>query len=225
MLSPASCGVIFDLDGVLVNSTEEHFRSFERLGKEAGYTITREQFRGLFGRHNDDIFPILFGHPLPAEELARLANHKEAIFREMLYGNVTPLPGVHALLSSLHNVGFHLALGTSTPRANVDLIFDALGLIDLFEVIVSAEDVTRGKPDPQVFLLAAERIGISPTRCVVVEDAIAGVYAAKNGGMLALAVTTNHTHEALTMAQADYVVDSLAEVSPMDFIALLSQRG
>ena len=223
MLSPDRCGIIFDLDGVLVNSGEEHYQSFARLGEEAGYTITREQFRGLFGRHNSDIFPIVCGRPLPADEIARLADRKETIFRELLRGRVAALPGVHALLPSLRDVGFHLAIGSSTPRANVEMILNELALIDLLEVIVSAEDVTNGKPDPQVFLLAAQKLGIPAAHCVVVEDAVAGVQAAKSGGMLALAVTTNHPREALK--QADYVVESLAELSPMDFIALLSMRA
>ena len=222
MLSPERCGILFDLDGVLVNSTEAHLASFVKLGEEVGYTMPREQFRGLFGRHNADIFPILFGHPLPAAQLAELAERKEAIFRDLLRGKVAALPGVRPLLMALRQVGFHLALGTSTPRANVDMILAELGIVALLEAIVSAEDVTRGKPDPQVFVMAAERLGVPPAHCVVVEDAVAGVEAAKGGGMLAIAVTTNHPREAFA-AKADYVVESLAELSPMDFIALLSQ--
>lgn len=219
MLTPAQCGIIFDNDGVLVNSSEEHYLTFVALGEEAGYTITREQFLHLFGRHNRDIFPILFGHQLPVEEIAALSARKEELFRAMVRGHVRALPGVLALLPALRAAGFHLAVGTSTPRDNLDLILSELGIAADFEAIASAEDVTRGKPDPQVFLIAAERLGIAPAHCVVVEDAVAGVQAACAGGMRALAVTTNHTRAALQ--QADRVVDSLTEVGPADFLALL----
>jgi len=213
------CGVIFDLDGVIVDTKEAHFSSFEKLGEEAGYTITHEQFKGLFGRRNADIFPVLFGHPLSGEELDRLSGRKEAIFREMVRGCVQPLPGVCALLPALKDAGFSLAIGSSTPRANIDLILNELGIMPYFSAIAAAEDVTRGKPDPQVFLCAAQRLGVPPAHCVVVEDAVAGVQAALNGGMKALAVTTNHSREDLH--EATRVVDSLEEVAPQDFLAML----
>ncbi|OPZ85865.1 MAG: Phosphorylated carbohydrates phosphatase [bacterium ADurb.Bin429] len=221
MLTPAQCAVLFDNDGVIVDTAEGHYQSFALLGKDEGYTVTREQFAGLFGRHNRDIFPILIGHALPDDEIARLADRKEALFRELVKDSIAALPGVLALLPALKAAGFHVAMGTSTPRANVDLILGALGLAPYFDTIVSAEDVTRGKPDPQVFLLGAERLGIPPARCVVVEDAVAGVQAAKRGGMKALGVTTNHPREALS--EADRVVDSLSEVGPADFLALLNE--
>lgn len=220
MYAPDQCGILFDLDGVLVDSKEAHYASFAQLGEEVGYTFSREQFAHIFGRHNADIFPIIYGHPLPPKRIAALADRKEAIFRDLLRGKVQPLPGVMTLLPALKAAGFHRAIGTSTPRANVTMILDELGMQGMFEAIVSAEDVTRGKPDPQVFLLAAARVGIPPARCVVVEDAVAGVQAALNGGMKALAVTTNHTREALR--HADLVIDSLAEMTPEDFLTLLN---
>lgn len=221
MLLPDQCGVLFDLDGVIVDTKEAHFASFVKLGEEVGYPVTREQFQHFFGRRNNDIFPILYGKPLPEECIEELSDRKEAIFREMVRGCVAPLPGVRELLPALQRAGFHLAIGTSTPRANVELILDELHFTPYFAAIIAAEDVTCGKPDPQVFLLAAERVGRPPAHCVVVEDAVAGVQAALNGGMKALAVTTNHPREALR--HATRVVDSLAEVGPTDFIGMLSE--
>lgn len=139
--------------------------------------------------------------------------------RDIIRGKVTALPGVLRLLPALRAAGFHLGIGTSTPRANVELILSSLGVTGLFQVIISSEDVTKGKPDPQVFLAGAERLGIPPARCVVVEDAVAGVQAALNGGMKAVGVTANHPREAL--GHATRVVDSLAELTPEDFLALL----
>lgn len=219
MLSPDQCAVLFDLDGVIVDSKEAHFLAFKQFGEEAGYDFTRETFTHIFGMHNNEIFPILFGRPLPQEEIDRMAERKEAIVREMIRGHVTALPGAVALVRALWRAGFHLAVGTSTPRANVELILGELGLREEFQAIISAEDVREGKPNPQVFLLGAEALGIPPKRCVVVEDAVAGVQAAHNGGMKVLAVTTNHSREALR--EAERVVDSLEEVGPEDFLALL----
>ncbi len=212
-------GVLFDLDGVIVDTKQAHLASFTQLGEEEGYVMTPEIFQHIFGRHNSDIFPLLYGHPLPAERVAWLSDRKEALFRDLIRGHITALPGVAALLPALAEAGYHLAIGTSTPRANVDLILGDLGFTRYFQAIVSAEDVTRGKPDPQVFLLAAQAVGVPPAQCVVVEDAVAGVRAARAGGMAALAVTTNHTRAALH--EASRIVDSLAEVGPADFVALV----
>ncbi|HEY3379635.1 MAG TPA: HAD-IA family hydrolase [Armatimonadota bacterium] len=220
MISASDCAVIFDLDGVIVDTKAAHKAAFLQLGDEVGYSMTDEQFRHAFGRRNEEIFPYLYGQPLPPERVAWLADRKEAIFRDLVRGKVQALPGVPKLLPALRDAGFHLAIGTSTPRANVDLILDALQIAALFETIVSAENVTKGKPDPQVFCLGAERLGIPPARCVVVEDAIAGVQAARRGGMKALGVTTNHERESLH--EANRVVDSLAEVTPTDFLAMLT---
>jgi len=220
MLSPAACGVLFDLDGVIVDSKAAHEAAFARLGEDAGYAFSHETFVRIFGMHNTDIFPILFGHALPPEEIDALSARKEALVRELLRGRVQILPGVQALLPALKAAGFRLAIGTSTHRENVTLILHELGLADCFDAIASAEDVQRGKPDPQVFLIAARRLGLPPARCVVVEDAVAGVQAAHAGGMAALAVTTNHAREAL--AAAERVVDSLEEVGPEDFLALIT---
>ncbi len=219
MLTPAQCGVIFDLDGVIVDTKEAHHASFAQLGTEAGYTISTAQFQHIFGMHNNSIFPYLYGTTLQAAEIDMLAERKEALFREIIHGKITALPGVAELLPALHEAGFHLAIGTSTPLANVQMILGDLGFARYFSAISSAEDVTIGKPNPQVFLIAATRLGLEPARCVVVEDAVAGVDAALAGGMVPLAVTTNHPRESL--AHAARVVDSLAEVGVADMLALL----
>jgi len=220
MLSPDQCAVLFDLDGVIVDSKEAHFLAFKQFGEEVGYPFTRETFTHIFGMHNNEIFPIVFGHPLPQEEIDKLSVRKEAIVREMIRGHVAALPGAKVLVRALREAGFHLAIGTSTPLANVELILGELGLQEEFQAIISAENVQEGKPHPQVFLLGAQALGIPPEHCVVIEDAVAGVQAAHNGGMKALAVTTNHSREALS--KAERVVDSLEEVTPTDFLKLLN---
>jgi len=220
MVLAEQCGVIFDVDGVLVDTKDYHFPAFVKLAEEEeGFKMSQQQFLDTFGWHNLDIFPYVYGHPLPSEEVSRLAERKEEIFRDMIRGRVPAMPGVAELVPALRAAGFHLGIGSSTPRANVELVLSELGLTDSFEAIAAGEDVTRGKPDPQVFLVAAERLGIRPERCVVVEDAVAGVEAALRAGMKALAVTTNHSREALSAAHR--VLESLEEVGPEDFLALL----
>lgn len=219
MLTMQDCAVLFDLDGVIVDTKEEHFESFAQLGVEAGYTISEEQFCHVFGWRNDEIFPFLYGESLPEERIRWLADRKEAIFRDLVRDHITALPGVPELIPALHTAGFQLSIGTSTPRDNVDLILAALKLRPYFAAIVTGDDVQKGKPDPEVFLRGAEQLHIPPQQCVVVEDAVAGVQAAINGGMQSLAVTTNHPRQSL--CKASRVVDSLAEVSPADIFALL----
>lgn len=222
MTTPPPRAVIFDLDGVIVDSSHEHYESFAALGAEVGYRMTREEFPHYFGRRNEEIFPMLLGAISP-ERVAELAERKESIFRDLIRERVTPLPGVRALVGALRDAGFRLAIGSSTPRANIDLILEKLEFRPYFAAIVGAEDVTAGKPDPQVFVTAAQRLGVDPARSVVVEDAVAGVQAAKRGGMYALGVTTNHSRASLH--EADRVVDSLAEVGPEDFAALLDRES
>lgn len=222
MFLAKDCAVLFDLDGVIVDSGLAHHASFRQLGEEVGYQISDELFQSLFGRRNEEIFPILFNSSLPADQVAMLGDRKEEIFRSIIIGKVQPLPGVTTLLPALCEAGFQLAIGTSTPRANVEQIINELKLTQYFTAIISAENVTHGKPHPEVFSNGAAALGVPPAQCVVVEDAVAGVEAALRGGMSALAVTTNHSRAAL--AAAHRVVDSLAEVTPDDFLALINQR-
>ena len=122
------------------------------------------------------------------------------------------MPGVHRLLEQLHRAGFRLAVGSSGPPENVDLVLEKLGSRSLFDAVVTATDVTRGKPDPQVFLIAAERLGVPPPRCVVIEDAAAGIAAAHAAGMTSVALaSTGRTRQSL--AAAELLVDSLDELS------------
>ena len=217
----AGRGVIFDLDGVLVDSSRLHWESWQRVGAERGFEMSEELFWETFGMPNSLIFERLFGKPLPPEEAQELSERKEEIYRKLAAGRLKPLPGAVELLGALKDAGFRIALGSSTPMSNIRVILDAVGVRPFFDAIVCADDVTRGKPDPEVFLKAAERLGLPPARCVVVEDAVVGIQAAKAAGARCLAITTTHPREKLS--EADRVVDSLEEVSPADFDALLAK--
>ncbi len=153
------------------------------------------------------------------EEINAISNEKEASFRQAIRQHIRALPGVIELMNSLARNGFSLALASAAPMENVRLLTESLGINRLFQGMVSAEDVAEGKPNPQVFLLAAERLGVKPENCIVIEDAVAGVAAAKRAGMRCLAVT--NTHPRASLAEADLIVDTLAEVTAPDLADLL----
>lgn len=211
-------GVIFDMDGVLIDSAAPHLMSWQRLAEEQGGRVTPQQFAATFGRHNRDIVPLLFGAVSP-DRLTELADRKEEIYRDLVRGNPPLIPGASELIRALHDAGALLAVGSSGPLANIELVLKALGVRTMVSVIVSAADVTRGKPDPQVFTLACTRLGLSPARCVVIEDAPVGIEAAVAAGTRAVAVCTYHPRDAFP--QADIVADRLADLIPGDLLTIV----
>jgi len=217
--------VIFDMDGVLVDSYDAHFQSWQKVATARGCRMSQGQFDATFGRTSREIIASLWpGMATGEEEIRRIDAEKEAAFREILEAAFPPMPGVESLLESLHAAGFAVAVGSSGPPENVALVLDRLGKRSLFGAVVHGMDVTRGKPDPQVFLLAAERLGVQPKCCIVVEDAALGVAAAKAAGMASVGLaSTGRTRESL--AQADLTVDRLSELTPATFRTLLVERA
>jgi beta-phosphoglucomutase len=215
MQDASSFAVIWDVDGTLVDTAELHFASWLALTRELGKPLTRDEFAATFGRRNPEILRALFGDRFSEQEIADLGDRKEVLYRDAARKGVELLPGVRRLLEGLHAAGFKQAIGSSAPRENLDLILQLTGTAALFEAIVSMEDTQRGKPDPQVFLLAAEKLRIAPPHCLVIEDAVAGVQAAKAGGMKCIAVSFvgHHPPARLQAAGADRVVRTLEEVS------------
>jgi beta-phosphoglucomutase len=207
--------VLWDLDGVLVDTAEFHFQAWRALLEPLGVELSKEDFRRTFGLRNDTILRDLLGD-LPREEIARLSERKEALFRKRARGRITALPGALDLLHRLRRRGKKMAMVSSTPRENIELIVDELGLEGFFGAIVAAEDTQRGKPDPEGFLLAAQRLEVEPRQCLVLEDATGGVEAARRAGMRCIAVATTRPREAL--AEADLVVDSLTEAAVVSFL-------
>lgn len=200
--------VLWDLDGVLVDSTPYHFEAYRRLAADHGRELTLAEFRDLIGLRNEAILRRLFGELAP-EEAARRAERKESLFRELISGRVEALPGAAELVARLREEGVPMAIVSSTPRANVELILRSLGLREAFGAVVGEEDAGRGKPDPEGFLVAARRLGTPPGGCVVLEDAPAGIQAAKAAGMRAIGVTT--TRPAERLGEADLVVERLGD--------------
>lgn len=212
--------VIFDWDGVVIDSSAQHERSWEVLAQEEQLYLPPDHFKKGFGKKNQVIIPALGWATEPAE-VQRLADRKEAIYRELVrQDGIQALPGVRGLLLALGQGGIPRSVGSSTPRANIDLVREVADLASLFEAITCAEDVVHGKPDPEVFLLAAAKVQARPEDCVVIEDAHVGIEAAHRAGMKCLAVATTNPLAELT--SADRAVESLAEVSVEDLAALFS---
>jgi len=220
-----SYAAIFDMDGVLVDTYRAHYRSWLAMAEPEGQSFSEAEFAQTFGRTSREIIATFWGRERLSEaEIAALDARKEAAFRQFIAADFPAMPGAQQLLDSLHQAGFALALGSSGPPENVDLVLDRLGARRLFSTIVTGMDVTRGKPDPQVFLIAAERLRMPPARCAVVEDAPPGVAAARAAGMASVGLTsTGRTRESL--AAADLVVGTLGELSAEVLRKLIDRRG
>ena len=201
---------IFDHDGVLVDSLAHHQHAWQILGERTGLPITPEFIHQTFGMTNPTILRLLLGDQIDTAELERFSRLKEVCYRDAARGKIVLMDGVQALLDGLTRAGVLLAIGSSGVLPNLELTVESCGLLGRFAAIASLEDIERGKPDPQVFLVAAAKAGVAPEHAVVFEDAPVGIEAAKAAGMRAVAVTTSQPAAPLWDAGADEVVDSLA---------------
>ncbi len=208
------------MDGTLLDSAEYHWLAWCEILADEGVELTHAQFVATFGQRNDTILRDWMGADLLIGEIDRIGEAKEARYRELVQaGGITLLPGVERWLMRLQAAGWYQAIASAAPRANVEAIMAALGIAAYFDAISSSEDVQRGKPDPQVFLVAAERVGVPPARCIVIEDAPAGLMGAQRGGMRAIGVRSSHAD-----LQADIVVDTLADLADDALDRLLDGR-
>jgi len=212
--------VIWDMDGVIADTGPYHFRAWQTVFQKKGVNFTEEDFTANFGQRNDTIIKKTLGEKTPQSEVASIAREKETTFRKLVSRNIKPLPGAIALIRSLNEHGFKIALASSAPMENIQLITGSLGINNCFHTIVSGRDVAEGKPSPQSFLLAAKKLGVAPQRCIVIEDAIAGVAACKSAGSRCLAVTNTNSREKLN--KADLIVDTLEAVKINDLEELLN---
>lgn len=210
--------VLWDMNGTLIDSEELHWISWRDTMANEGVSITREQFLDSFGQRNDSIIPRWLGAASAPVRIERIGNAKEEMYRYLVRRDgVSPLPGVTSWLHRLHSQGWLQAIASSAPRANLEAILEVLAAAEFFHSIISAEDVHRGKPDPEVYLTAAARLGALPSRCVVVEDAEAGIEGARNAGMRSIGISHNGKHLA-----ADVVVRSLELLDSDTFERLLN---
>ena len=217
----AGKAVIWDMDGVIADTAPYHLKAWQKAFREKGVDFTEDDFRRNFGKRNDSIIKNTLGSQIAQDEIEAIARRKETTYRRVARERVTPLPGAIALMKSLMERGFKMAIASSAPIANIRLITRELGIGDFFQAIVTGQDVAKGKPSPQGFLLAARRLGVAPANCIVIEDAIAGITACQRAGMHCIAVTNTHPRQSLS--EADLVVDSLEEITTDDLEKLIKE--
>lgn len=216
MTHPSPRAVLWDLDGTLADSRDYHWRAWRDSMAAAGVTITDAQFNASFGQRNDAILTNWLGSDATPERIREIGDAKEALYRTLMSREgIVPLPGAAEWVRRLHDEGWKQAIASSAPRLNVELMVTMLELRDWIDELVSAEDVRAGKPDPEVFLTAAARLGVAPARCVVVEDAAAGIEAARRGGMRSIGVGPS------PIQAADIAMRSLDALPPDAFDRLV----
>jgi beta-phosphoglucomutase len=211
--------VLWDMDGTLIDSEEFHWISWRDAMADEGVVITRAQFLSSFGQRNDSIIPQWLGDAATPDRIERISDAKEVLYRQLIREKgISALPGVAGWIRRLHEQGWLQAIASAAPRPNIEVVLEALGAEHRFQAIVSAEDVSNGKPDPEVYLAAALRLGVAADRCVVVEDAPAGVEGARSAGMRSIGVSHNRRFLA-----ADVVVPSLDLLDANAFDRLLER--
>ncbi|MEO7275102.1 MAG: HAD family phosphatase [Vicinamibacterales bacterium] len=210
--------VLWDMDGTLADSGEQHWEAWREAMAATGRTLTRAQFSAAFGQRNESFLREWLGAELSAEAIARFGDDKEAVYRRRVAADgLSALPGAVARATRLHAAGWRQAVASSAPRANVQVMLRAIGLDSVIDTIVGAEDVVQGKPAPDVFLAAARAVDVPPQRCIVVEDAAVGVEAARRAGMRSIGVNAS------ARLTADVAVASLDDLAPDAFDRLLLQ--
>jgi beta-phosphoglucomutase len=217
-------GVIFDMDGVLVLTEEAHWQSWLAPASRRGATLSYERFKSCFGQINPDCIAVLFGPEVKKEDVVAIADEKESAFRDIVRSKVPLAPRIIELLNELKQLGARLAVGSSGPRQNVDLVVNAGGLGKYFDVLIDGSMVKCGKPAPDCFELAARRMNVAPGRCAVVEDAPVGIRAAAAAGMLAVGIATTHPKSELEEAGADQVFESPSHIDARALVEQLRRR-
>jgi beta-phosphoglucomutase family hydrolase len=213
-----SYAVLWDMDGVLVDTGDFHYQSWKETFDELDVPFDREDFRKTFGMNNAGILEWVFGREPEPNEISQISDRKEALFRELIKGKAEPMPGVRSWLEQFQTWGVKQAITSSAPPENIEVLVVELKIKEYFDEVVSGFDLP-GKPNPDVFLKAAKKLQIAPEKCVVVEDAIAGVEGAKRAGMKCIAVTT--TNPANDLKKADLIFENLGKMDEDDFLSLL----
>ena len=210
---------IFDMDGVIVDSNPYHKIALKQFCKKYGHDLTEEELREkIYGRRNQDWLVKVFG-PLDENKIKAYGEEKEALFREVYDKDIQALPGLAVFLKRLDELRIVRAIATSAPRSNVDFTLEKTGTGQYFETILDDSFVSKGKPDPEVYQKAAEAVDFPPGRCIVFEDSLAGVEAAKNAGCKVVGITTTHTPEELK--ETDWVIEDFEGVDPKELISRL----
>jgi len=210
--------VLWDLDGVIADTADYHYRAWVDIFGKRGVNFSKEDFMRLFGQRHDTIIKFALGENISHEDFEAITREKQANYRRRVADNIKPLPGAIELIKSLQEHSVKTAIASSAPLENIEIIIRGLGIEDYFQTIAWGTEVAEGKPSPQIFLLAAKKLGVPASNCIVIEDAIAGVAAAKKAGMKCVAVTNSHPRTSLK--KANLIVDTLEAVTIADLAGL-----
>ena len=214
--------VIWDMDGIIADTAQYHHKGWQIVFRRRGINYTEEDFRHNTGKRSDTIIREVLGKKIPQNEVKEIIQEKDATFRRLMGQNIKPFPGVLKLITSLKEHGFKIAIASSAPMENIQLITQNLKIHNYFDAITSGWEVTKGKPHPQTFLLAAEKLRVAAEDCIVIEDAISGVAASKRAGMRCIAVTNTTSREELR--RADLIIDTLEAITVDDLNKLLDRH-
>jgi beta-phosphoglucomutase len=207
---------LFDMDGVIIDSNPFHKIALKQFCKKYGYDLTEEQLREkIYGRTNTDWITNVFGK-LETIQLRSYADEKEALFRELYDQDIKPVDGLIDFLKRMDEQGIPRAIATSAPRANVDFTLAKTGVGKYFQTILDESFVSKGKPDPEIYLKTATALKFDPGNCVVFEDSLSGVKAGKAAGCKVVGITTTHSHEELS--ETDIIIEDFISLEPRKLI-------
>jgi beta-phosphoglucomutase family hydrolase len=217
-----SIAVIFDLDGTLIDNNSYHIKAWQEFYKKRNRVLSEEEFKRDFnGKTNADVLKYVFDKPLSKEESEKYTHEKEALYREIYKPYIKPVKGLLNLLQQLQSAGIPMAIATSGIPVNIEYMFEHVPVKLFFTAVINSTHIKKGKPDPEIYMLTAKKLNVSPENCVVFEDAVAGVQSAKAAGMKVVAITTTHIKDELS--QADKFISDFDEIS-VDDIIQLSQK-
>jgi len=215
----SSFAVIFDMDGVIIDSNPFHKISLRQFCEKYGYHLSdQELINKIYGRTNKEWIANLFG-AISQEELVRYEEEKEGLFRELYKNEIRALKGLPEFLKRLKEKNIPIAIGTSAPRSNVDYVLSHTGFEQYFATILDESDVEHGKPNPEIYLNVAARLGYEPSRCIVFEDSLSGVESARRAGTKVVGVATTHSFEELS--HTDFVIQDFADLDPATLISMI----
>lgn len=218
----APFAVIFDMDGVIVDNMPYHKKAWAEFFAKYDPPMILEDFIQHMGKSNEDLMTLLFGAKLTWEQIRSLGEEKEALYREIYAPYVVPLPGFIDFLKELKKNHVKTAVATAAPKVNLDFLLTHIAVRNEFDVLIDDSEVKKGKPNPEIYLKAAVKLDYRAEHCLVFEDSLAGIQAAKNAGMKVIGVATTNLPE--RMQNTDLVIRDFTEIS-MDKIAELLDVG
>lgn len=221
MPNESELAALFDMDGVIVDNMAFHQKAWELFFDKYRPPMTLEDFMLQFGRTNRDLFEVLFQRKISAEEETRFGEEKEALYREAYAHHVEAVPGFVDFVADLKAHDVRTAVATSAPRINLDFVLERLPIAPYLDVLADSSWVTRGKPDPEIYLKTAFALGCLPRACVVFEDSFAGIRSGQNAGMKVVALATTHPLERLSPYSPDLIIPDFTQVDYADFRALV----